>query len=114
MPNLQKHFLEFHDTIKLGSYDEDKTLREKRDTLIKNLRENIHEDAPSFESFNQGSYAMSTGTNPKDGNYDIDVGIIFDCTCDNYDDPVELKKIVRDALLHGNRTLHIRRPCVTV
>lgn len=114
MPNLQKYFLEFHDTIKLGNYDENQTLREKRDTLIKNLGENINEDAPSFESFHQGSYAMFTGTNPKDGNYDIDVGIIFDCTCDNYDDPVELKIIVRDALLHGNRTVRIRRPCVTV
>jgi hypothetical protein len=114
MPKLQKYFLEFHDRIRLGNYDENDTLRGKRDTLITSLRKNIDEDAPSFEYFDQGSYAMFTGTNPKDGNYDIDVGIIFDCTSQDYDDAVELKKIVRDALLHGNRTVRIRRPCVTV
>ena len=57
---------------------------------------------------------MHTGVQPKDGNYDIDVGLIFKCTRDDYDDPVDLKEMVRDALNYGNRTVKIRRPCVTV
>jgi predicted nucleotidyltransferase len=114
MPNLQEYFSEFHDNIKLGNFDEDQTLREKRDLLVQDLRAGLPDDAPSFTNFDQGSYAMFTGTNPKDGNYDIDVGIIFDCTKDDYEDPVELKKIVRDALTRGNRNVAIRRPCITV
>ncbi|MCK9293524.1 MAG: nucleotidyltransferase [Desulfobulbaceae bacterium] len=114
MPDLQKQFVKFHDNIKLGNFDENQTLREKRDTLLKDLKSRIEENAPSFESFGQGSYAMNTGIVPKDGNYDIDVGIIFDCSRERYPDPVDLKKIVRNALSNGNRTVVIRRPCVTV
>jgi tRNA nucleotidyltransferase (CCA-adding enzyme) len=100
MSNLQKYFLEFHDKIKLGNFDEVQTLRDKRDILVKNLKENIDDNAPAFEKFDQGSYAMHTGTYPKDGNYDIDVGIVFDCTSDDYNNPVKLKKIVKNALTH--------------
>ena len=114
MLDLQKYFLEFHEKIKLDNFDENQTLRDKRDTLLGDLNEKIDDDAPAFEHFDQGSYAMYIGTNPKDGNYDIDVGVVFDCTSDDYEDPVELKKIVRDSLTHGNRTVRIRRPCVTV
>lgn len=57
---------------------------------------------------------MHTGVVPLDGNYDIDVGLVFDCQKDKYTDPVELKKKVRDALNTNGRTVSIRRPCVTV
>ena len=114
MTTLQKYFLEFHNKIKLDDFDEIQTLRDKRDSLLKDLWKRISEDAPSFENFDQGSYAMNTGTNPKDGNYDIDEGLTFDCSRNDYEDPVELKKMVRDALVYGNRSVLIRRPCVTV
>jgi len=114
MQDLQKHFIEFHKTIKLDNFNENQALREKRDILLKTLKDNLSKDAPSFESFDQGSYAMNTGINPKDGNYDIDEGLIFDTEKDEYEDPVKLKKIVRDALASKNRTVKIRRPCVTV
>jgi len=114
MPLIQKQFDEFHSNIRMDEDDEQAKLREKRDLLLKNLREKLPDDAPSFESFHQGSYAMNTGTKPLDGNYDIDIGLLFDCTKEKYPDPVELKKIVRDALVNGNRTVDIRRPCVTV
>ena len=78
MVNLQKEFEEFHDTIKLKEFDENETLRKKRDILLKKLRLNISEDAASYTTFNQGSYAMGTGIKPEDGDYDIDVGICFD------------------------------------
>lgn len=114
MAAVQKYFEEFHGVIKLDEDDEKRKLREKRDLLIDDLRARIDKGVPSFISFNQGSYAMHTGVVPLDGNYDIDVGLNFDCKRDKYKDPVELKKKVRDALNYGNRTVEIRRPCVTV
>jgi hypothetical protein len=114
MPAVQKQFEDFHANIKLDDDDEKAKLREKRDTLLKTLKANLGGDVPTFEKFNQGSYSMHTGVVPLDGNYDIDVGLIFDCKRDKYSDPVELKKKVRDALNSNGRTVAIRRPCVTV
>jgi len=113
MAKLHSFFLKFHDAIRLGTYEEEDTLRKKRDTLLDNLREGLPDDFPSFTHFNQGSYALGTGNKPLDGNYDIDVGIVFDALPSEYD-PVEIKKMVRDALKHPKRTIAIRRPCVTV
>ena len=114
MPAVQKQFEDFHTAIKLDNDDEKAKLREKRKVLIDALDANLDEDVPAFETFNQGSYAMHTGVVPLDGNYDIDVGIIFDCNQSKYSDPVVLKKKVRDALDTNGRTVLIRRPCVTV
>jgi hypothetical protein len=114
MAAVQSYFEQFHSNIRLDENDENAKLREKRDILLKDLRENLPDDMPSFESFHQGSYSMNTGTVPLDGNYDIDVGIIFDCKKNKFSDPVELKKKVRDALEFLNRSVCIRRPCVTV
>lgn len=114
MPAVQKQFEDFHSNIKLDEDDEKATLRKKRETLLASLKANIDDGVPSFENFNQGSYSMHTGVVPLDGNYDIDVGIIFDCKRDRYSDPVELKMKVRDALNLNGRTVVIRRPCVTV
>jgi len=38
MPTIQKDFEDFHSKIKLDENDENAKLREKRDTLIKELR----------------------------------------------------------------------------
>lgn len=116
MAQLQTQFKQFHDAIKLGTYDEEATLRDKRDLLIANLKEGLKkiDNAPTFSHFNQGSYALGTGVRPKNSDYDIDVGLECNCAPDDYEDPVELKKIVRDALSHPRRTVAIRRPCVTV
>lgn len=114
MPSVQSQFEDFHSAIKLDSDDEKATLRTKRQILIDALYARLGDDVPKFETFNQGSYAMHTGVVPLDGNYDIDVGVIFDCDENKYPDPVELKKKVRDALSTNNRNVLIRRPCVTV
>jgi tRNA nucleotidyltransferase (CCA-adding enzyme) len=114
MPAVQKQFEDFHTAIKLDNDDEKANLREKRKVLIDALSANLDKEVPSFETFNQGSYAMHTGVVPLDGNYDIDVGVIFDCNQSKYPDPVVLKKKVRDAVNTHGRTVLIRRPCVTV
>lgn len=112
MLDLQKEFIEFHDNIKLD--DENKKLREKRDILLKKLKSNISKDAPSYTTFNQGSYAMGTGIYPEDDDYDIDVGIKFSISKDDYNDPVEPKKWIKDALDGHTKKVEIRRSCVTV
>jgi hypothetical protein len=113
-PIFQELFEVFHAKIKLDEHDERRNLRIKRETLLNVLRGKLsHADLP-FEWFHQGSYAMRTGVVPKDGNYDIDVGLIFECGVERFPDPVALKCIVRDALNGHNRTVVIRRPCVTV
>lgn len=114
MADVQTQFNKFHDSIKLSDVDENETLRTKRDALIDDLRAHLPGDVPSFTWFNQGSYAVGTGNDPPDGNYDIDVGLFFACTRSKYPNPVDLKKKVRDALSRYNRTVVIRRPCVTV
>jgi len=127
MANVQKQFNEFHDKIRLKGYSDNKKLREKRDLLINDLnvglkKQEKEDDAPplSFEKFDQGSYAIHTGTKPihKEDDYDIDVGLIFDLNAKEHqeylDDPVKLKKRIRDALDKNNRTVQIKEPCVRV
>lgn len=113
MPAVQKQFEDFHTTIKLDNDNEKAKLRDKRTVLIDALKANLDDDVPAFKTFNQGSYSMHTGVFPLDGNYDIDVGVIFDCKQGRYPDPVVLKKKVHDALNTHGRTVLIRRPCVT-
>lgn len=114
MPLIQSYFEKFHANIKLDEDDEKARLREKRDTLLRSLKANLATEVPAFEDFHQGSYSMHTGIVPLDGNYDIDVGLVFDCPRSAYPDPVTLKRLVRDALNTHGRTIDIRRPCVTV
>lgn len=112
MLDLQGEFIEFHDKIKLDG--ENKKLRDKRDILLEKLKNNISDDAASYTTFNQGSYAMGTGIYPEDEDYDIDVGIKFEISKDDYEDPVEVKKWVKDALDGHTKNVEIRRSCVTV
>ena len=119
--DLQKEFEDFHEKIKLGTYDENETLRQKRDLLIDELKDKLkYEKVPgidkklTFSKLDQGSYAMNTGVKPKGDDFDIDVGAIFDITNDEYESH-KLKKLVYDKLnSHHNRTVEYNRPCVTV
>jgi hypothetical protein len=121
MADIQKYIEQFDDGIRLKRFDENKTLREKRDAVLNKLRDRFRawrdedKDVPSFESFNQGSYAMGTGIQPAKGDYDIDVGLKFNCATSDYKNPVDLKVLVADALEgHTEIGTVIRRSCVTV
>lgn len=122
MADVQKQFKQFHDNIKLGTYDEEQKLRDKRDLLIRELKDGLKEEkvpgtekALTFSKFDQGSYAMGTGIQPFDGkDYDIDVGLKFDIAEGEYD-PIALKRKIRDVLIkRPNRSVEVRQPCVTV
>jgi predicted nucleotidyltransferase len=121
MATLQNEFIQFHEAIKLGTYEENSSLRDKRDLLVTELTAALKgqlvpntDKALTFTKLDQGSYAMNTGIKPQNGDYDIDVGINFDLTNDEYDSNA-LKQLVFDTLnKNHNRTVEFNRPCITV
>lgn len=119
--HLQKEFEKFHEAIKLYENIENSELREKRDMLTSELR--VYFDKKSetertakitFEIRNQGSYAMGTGVKPLDGDYDIDVMVLFNISIQEFPDPNVVKKWVYEALSRPNRTVEYKEPCVRV
>lgn len=110
MTHLQTQFVSFDKAIRLGWKEEGEILRERRDTILDRIRERL--DGPTFSHFNQGSYELGTGVKPLDGDYDIDVGLRFNTSKEEWRDPVALKRRIRDALSGYN--VKLRRPCVTV
>ena len=118
--SLQSQFMKFHEAILLKRFDENAELREKRDRILKRLRDNL---SVTFEPFNQGSYAMGTGVKPLDGDYDIDVGIVLNNVSVNsspYRDrsrDIDIKTIkgwVYTAVESHTSQVEWRRPCITV
>ncbi|MHA7630200.1 nucleotidyltransferase domain-containing protein [Corallococcus sp. M7] len=122
MADVQKQFEQFDDAIRLTRLKENKELIQKRDIILGKLRKAFAqlreegETVPSFEFINQGSYEMGTGIHPAEGqDYDIDVGLKFNCAKDDYPNPVDLKELVAKALKdHTELGTEIRRSCVTV
>lgn len=108
--SLQPLFRRFHEAIQLKNFGENAELREKRDRVLKRLRDNL---ARTFEPFNQGSYAMGTGIKPINGDYDIDIGVVFDLDCETFD-PVTVKGWVHEAVKSHTARVEWRRPCITV
>jgi hypothetical protein len=109
--SLQPLFRRFHEAIQLKQYDENAELRQKRDIILDRLRDKLR--PRTFEPFNQGSYAMGTGIKPINGDYDIDIGIVFDLDY-RVNDPVTVKGWVYQAVLGHTASVDWRRPCITV
>lgn len=109
----QRLFDYFHAAIKHEENAERAILRDKRELLQSELRQAFSGKC-SLEFFNQGSYAMQTGIVPLDRDFDIDVGVVLGCERQSFADAVEAKKLVKQVLQRGNRTVQIRRSCVTV
>lgn len=121
MASVQKYFDLFHEKIKLGRFNEEETLRDKRrivrDKLVANLPKVFekHKEKNLVPTFrDQGSYDMGTGIKPLDGDFDIDQGVYFEISIEDYPDPVVLKERVYEALNGHTKRVEIRRPCVTV
>lgn len=117
MANLQNQFNKFNLAIRTG-YDESSSLREKRDTILKDLQSGLKRlfpsGTPTFSSFHQGSYAIGTGVKPLIGDdFDIDVGIVFNFSKNDYQ-PTVVKGWVFDALNTLGRNVEYKRPCVRV
>jgi hypothetical protein len=106
----QTDMLRFHRNIKLDNYDENQTLREKRDIVLQRLRDR----GLRFDFFNQGSYAMGTGVLPIDGDFDIDVGLNIRLPAGSSVTPTQLKRFVFDAAQWPNQIVEWRRNCIRV
>jgi len=109
--DLQPKFRTFHQTINLGRYDAEATLREKRDRVLSTLRQNCKY---KFEPFNQGSYEMGTGIKPVAGDYDIDVGIVINLDEPARFNPVTIKGYVHEAVIGHTKNVRWKEPCITV
>jgi hypothetical protein len=121
LANVQKQFEAFHEAIKLGKFDENQILRDKRDIIRQKLEDQLLEifemhgqECPVFSFRDQGSYALDTGIKPLDGDYDIDQGLYFEVCYTDYPDPVVLKQRVYEVLEKYTQNIRIRQPCVTV
>lgn len=121
MANVQKQFDEFDGAIRLGRFEEEQELRDKRNVIRDKLDEKLpqvfdahDEEKPEHHFRDQGSYELGTGVKPLDGDYDIDQGLYFKAPTSDYPDPVTLKKRVYEALEGHTKSVRIRRPCVTV
>lgn len=118
MADLQGEFRAFHDSIALDG--EKAVLVEKRERILSRLSEGIarqrREGAviPSYRHFNQGSYAMRTGVKPLDGEFDLDVAILFDLDKSAHADPVAVKEWVFDSVKSHTTDVKMKGPCVTV
>lgn len=108
--SFQPLFRRFHETIQLKRFGENAELVTKRDRILKRLRDNLK---TTFEPFNQGSYEMGTGIKPLDGDYDIDVGVVFTLERHQYT-PVTVKGWVFEAVKDHTSEVKWRRPCITV
>ena len=121
MADIQAQVVEFDKNIRLGWETEEETLSEKRKIILDKLRDKFaamreeNKKIPKFTDFNQGSYEMNTGIRPADGDYDIDVGLRFNCAKEDYPNPVDLKILVADVLKgHTELGTEIKKSCVTV
>ncbi|WP_437762044.1 cyclic GMP-AMP synthase DncV-like nucleotidyltransferase [Sorangium sp. So ce281] len=120
MADVQKYFVQFDEAIRFDRDHEKQILAEKRERILRRLSEGIKRQRvegvkiPSYEPFNQGSYAMNIGVKPVDGDFDLDVGLRFDLSKDEYPDPVVVKTWVHDAVKSHTNKVEVRRTCVTV
>ena len=118
---LKKQFEKFHNDIKIDRDQEAATLTEKRKILQSELEDklpgildkhDIKVTKSDLDIFDQGSYKLNTTivVTP----YDRDVAIIIPLDKNIHKDTRAIKKYVREALKHNNRTIDIKEPCVTV
>lgn len=122
MAILKNEFITFYnDEVK---YDGNNEIREKKKKLKEDFKskfptkfkEKYEEEIKGSEIrfIDQGSYSINTTINHTDTAFDIDVATIIDLDKNKYDDALEIKELVREALKNTNREPEIKEPCVTV
>jgi hypothetical protein len=114
MAYIQKQFEQFHDIIRTD-YEMNDTLREKRDIILCRIRTHLAEQKRAgFDELHQGSYKMKTGVVPiADLEYDIDVGLRFSFTEDDYT-AKEVRKWVFEAVDDHTEDVDEKGPCIRV
>ena len=102
MNTLNEIFEKFDDNIRIG-YDFNSELKDKKDLLISELKDQLNLNCTFFA---QGSYAIHTGVKPVSGDYDIDIAVIFkEKDLEEIDIPYNLKKKVYDCFARYTKRL---------
>jgi hypothetical protein len=120
MANLQTNFRKFNDTIKLDWDTDLEKLRVRRDRVLDRLKQGLQRqrdvgaEIPAFKTRMQGSYAMGTGIQPLDGDYDIDVALTFEFELGKLPEPLTVKSWVYEAVEQHTQKVEFREPCITV
>ena len=112
MANLQKEFEKFHLAIKV----EKEELREKRDIIINKIKGSLKsKNRPIPELLNQGSYIYGVGVKPKPNGeeYDIDVGLVFNISSDDYK-AHNVRRWVFEAIKDHTEKVEEKGPCIRV
>lgn len=114
MAKLQKHFEDFHNSIRTD-FDANGTLREKRDIILERVRKHLAEkDRPGIRPFDQGSYAMKTGTIPPSPlEFDLDEGLRFDFK-DTEHEAGTVRRWIFEAVNGHTDQVDEKGPCVRV
>lgn len=114
MANVQRQFEKFHSVIRTD-YEMSLTLREKRDIIVERVKHHQRvKGLPGLDKLDQGSYRMKTGVVPTEGmEFDIDVGLRFDLSADEYDSKT-VRGWVFEAVKDHTNDVQDRGPCVRV
>ncbi len=114
MADVQKYFEQFHKEIRMD-YDINKTLAEKRDIILDRIKNYLEEsNIPSFQQMLQGSYIMKTGIKPIEKlDYDIDVGLRFDISEEDYS-ALDVRGWIYNATKDHTETVKSKGPCIRV
>lgn len=114
MADIQKQFEKFHETIRVD-FDMSADLREKRDILVGKIKKYLADnDLPGIRVLHQGSYKMKTGVKPiEEMEYDIDVGLRFDISEDDFTAP-DVRSWVLDAVQGHTKEIQDKGPCIRV
>ncbi|NRB39409.1 MAG: nucleotidyltransferase [Pseudomonadales bacterium] len=113
--SIQKHFLAFHDRIKLSKQDDNYSDgRAKDDSITKAVKSAFNDSGyPVIEDFIQGSFSTDTAIISLDGDFDIDRGIVIDGDTAPTD-AVAPKEVALGVLeKRGFTNAKIKTPCVT-
>jgi hypothetical protein len=114
--SVQARFRTFDEAIKLKRFEENATLREKRDRVLTRLRSGLAAQGVriTVEPLNQGGDEMGTGIRPLPGRaYDIDVGVVFNLSTHDHR-PDVVKGWVYEAVRDHSAEVRWKEPCITV
>ncbi len=111
---FQSEFERFHRNILLEDGEHYRPARQARDQVMSAFpsRRPNSDTRTTFQPHYWGSYAMGTGVRPLSGEYDIDIGLVFNTR--PTDDSYYLKQSVFDTLRQAGYQTEWKRPCISV
>ena len=110
---FQSEFEQFHRNILLEDDEHYRPARQARDQVMGVFPKGDGASRTTFQPYYWGSYAMGTGVRPISGEYDIDIGLVFN-TRPSSSDAYQLKQSVFNTLERAGYHPTWMRPCISV